>query len=269
MFSKSLHHIRVLSIVGMALFIISCAVTNEPKEEPEPIRQIHPLSEEDLHLIALCEQRDAEACRDAGVSLYQGKNKRDPANDAQALQLLLRSCNLEFAEGCTWAGRVQYGSVALRDAKGNYFRKSHNLYAKACQLESALGCNLLGNSYYSGGTLTAKDMSLRSFQRACSLGFPNACTNVGWLHNEENFADYDVVKARYFFNYACEKYNDNEGCEEREKLDATCLTNCDALVENYWQQGRNMGMAALDPFKSWQLACDLGDADICAKVASL
>jgi len=251
-------------IVGLGLSITSCV------QKSENLKIEDRLSDKNLQLISLCRQGDAKTCKEVGVSIYQGEFRRDPDNDALALELLQRSCDAGYAEGCTWAGRVTYNSIGLRDRKGDYLLRSYELYGRACQLESAFGCNLLGQTYYSGaGPETNKDMSLRSFQRSCKLGFPNACTNVGWLHNEEGVADYDVVKARYFFNLACEQLDDKEGCEERAKLDGICITDCGGLTEAYWQRGRSAGQATFDPFNSWKLACSLGDDEICTKVASM
>lgn len=111
-------------------------------------------------LKAECEKNNAKSCYDLGSMLLSGSQSN---RDELAKKYLLKSCNLNYADGCyfysmslMFSGLNELNSVEKENERLAYQKLSKYLSIlvkynqKACDLGSVNGCDELGSAYWSG-----------------------------------------------------------------------------------------------------------------------
>src|SRR5690625_7781572 len=90
----------------------------------------------------------------------------------QALQLIQKSSELEYAPAKSSLGSMYYNGLGVRQD----YIKARQLYEKAVEQGDALAQYNLGSMYYNGlGVRQNKAIAKDLFGRACDNGFQNGC----------------------------------------------------------------------------------------------
>lgn len=138
-----------------------------------------------------CEKSNAKSCYDLGDYLVGesqwGRDEKEKPFDDKILNLaknyLLKSCNLNYADGCfsysmslMFSGLNELNSVEKENEKLAYQKLSKYLPTlvkynqKACDLGSVNGCDELGSAYWSGeGVKKDRKMAFTYFKKSCDL----------------------------------------------------------------------------------------------------
>lgn len=150
-----------------------------------------------------CEQNEAAAC-DAGARMH-ARGDGIPENDARAVDLHVRACELDHGEACVEVGvpMLNYGP---RAAEGRA------LLVRGCKGGHAVSCSFLAASYQQGlGGPVDLVAAARTFARSCELGYALACTHYGIAVQRGLGVAADLAKARELYRRACDG-GDALGC---------------------------------------------------------
>lgn len=154
----------------------------------------------------------------------------------------------------------------------------------ACDHNDGTACLELGSMYHLGNGVSQSFSRARLlYMQACTLGFANGCTHLGFMY-ENGHAGRDLAKAAELYEKAC-VLGDASGCESlavayengsgvREDLqqavnyyDRACSggsKNSCAHLALLYEQAENEVYAAI----YHQNGCDAGDAKACSAIAA-
>jgi Sel1 repeat len=122
-----------------------------------------------------CEQDDASACNNLGVTALHSIPSTVPSDPGLAVRSFERACQNGSADGCSNLGALYESGVGV---PAN-LTKAAGLYEQACAGGAALGCSNLG-ALYARGKGVARDASeaQRLFSVACDTGSAAGCNNL-------------------------------------------------------------------------------------------
>lgn len=240
-------------------------------------------------LKAECEKNNAKSCYELGYFFAKESEKSD--NDEKpfdtkmlnsAKKYLLKSCDLNYADGCTiYAVSIMMSAFNDLDLSSSGKTKLQKSFAdksfsldkviskdktanmikylqKACNLGSAQGCGSLGEVYQS--QIKDKKLSFSYYAKACEVAQPNKDNDkaIGWdcmkigvaYYNGESVAKNNEKALKYFL----------KGCE---------LSNfiCGNYVRKFYKGYNGELIKVPQDYKfAFQLAkkgCDLKDGESC------
>ena len=92
--------------------------------------------------VTACEDGNPEACYKAG-KVYSSEAYKEPDHDQETAaekvaQFYLKSCELDFAKGCT-----EYGMMFSADSQRDKSKDAKYYFKKGCDAGDTTGCNLL------------------------------------------------------------------------------------------------------------------------------
>ena len=242
-------------------------------------------------LKAECEKNNAKSCYELGFLLIEATDEYDNEKSGKlfddkmlnsAKKYLLKSCDLNYADGCTiYAVSIMMSAFNDLDLSSSGKTKLQKSFAdksfsldkviskdktanmikylqKACNLGSAQGCGSLGEVYQS--QIKDKKLSFSYYTKACEVAQPNKDNDkaIGWdcmkigvaYYNGESVAKNNEKALKYFL----------KGCE---------LSNfiCGNYVRKFYK-GYNGELIKVpqDYEFAFQLAkkgCDLKDGESC------
>ncbi len=205
-----------------------------------------------------CEEGQAAGCLALGDLLEQGLG--GGADASSALEMRRRGCAAGLPAACTLAGHDSASAgahgVAILDAAcragdpegclaAGQEARALAIWDARCELDGADACARLGMSRGGAVSASKREAALR---KACQLGHGASCHAVG----VSLLAAGDVAHANEMFALACDR-QDASGC--REVGQSHCL-------------GRGMSRDASKGQEVLRRACDWGDKEACASVAT-
>ena len=150
-----------------------------------------------------CEQDDGAACSAASDMLAKGEGA--PADNARAIPLSFRACDLGYWQACR-----NLGVSLVRAEDPEIAARGRALLARACEGGHASGCGALGLSLLQGyGGAIDRVAAMQAMGRSCELGFAPGCTRYGASLFAGEAAD--PVRARNLVKWACDA-GDAQGC---------------------------------------------------------
>ncbi len=181
-----------------------------------------------------CDLRDAKGCHNL-ANLYLKKDK----DVARAKRYFENACNLGLEPACDNLTKFdkykkkpyQRVIIVITDENvdkyyhkcfsgdriacvnvGNFYvnekedyKKGALLYRKACSLGEPLGCNNLGLLFYYGyGVKQDFKMASEYFKKACDMGEGTGCNNLGSMYYFGYGVKKDIKKAEKYYEMACD-----------------------------------------------------------------
>jgi len=136
-------------------------------------------------------------------------------NNTQALGLFEKACNeMKTAKGCYYSAQAYgKGTVVSKDTD-----KSFHYYQRACDLGYTDACMIVGSAYYYG--LGAKKDYVKAekiLSQACSEGDANGCFLAGSMYDLGQGVQRDTIKALELYTHACD-YGSKKGCEYKRQM---------------------------------------------------
>jgi TPR repeat protein len=146
---------------------------------------------------------DGEACARAGGRFLVGAGGRT-RDEARAVPLLKRSCELRSGAGCDFYGR------ALHDGRGvpPDLGAAQEAFAKACDLNEGSGCRSVALRFP-----TSDPKRIPFLEKACALDDGIGCMGLAaaYLHGNQG-APKDLQKSRDAFEKSC-KLGTQRACD--------------------------------------------------------
>jgi len=173
-----------------------------------------------------CDEGDPAACCNLGRAYWMGRGVGKDFTQAEALQS--QACDAGIAVCCTNLG-LMHKTKALTSLSGEEVLA---LFEKACDGGHERGCFEAGYMYDVGEHVTQDwPKALVAYTKACSKTLAAACYNVGRLYYRgENGVETDRVKARHYYEIACDAGNSQSACIHADSLKVSM--NCETICGN-------------------------------------
>ena len=197
------------------------------------------LTEDDAKALTLfdkaCELKHANGCKNG--SIFYREAAKDPQH---ALELAERGCELKLAESCNEAGVIldQGQGVAEDDSK------AVSWFERACTGGSPMGCANLGNLLSTGRSGAEKDLegAAAAWEKACGLDEFRACNNVGVAYCEGEGVEKNVAKGIELLTKSCTgKYGMACGNLGSKHLNGEGVEKDEAKAKEFFSQGCDAG----------------------------
>ena len=147
-------------MLGMALFAQPAAATDE-------VAMLKLSSKSSSSLEKKCKRDKAPECAALAMRFIEGED--DAPNAAKAFESSKKSCELNFARGCTIYGAMVSGGMGQDPEVAEYFYS-------ACALGDMQGCNLtLAYAYGRDHSLKGRGRRVEVARKTCQVGNPAGC----------------------------------------------------------------------------------------------
>ncbi|MCR5085683.1 MAG: sel1 repeat family protein [Succinivibrionaceae bacterium] len=167
--------------------------SSAPRQGSPKVTADRPAASGPQALGADCEGGSARAC--ASLGFYH--ERQDP-DQAKALRLYVRACDLGYGFGCSRAG-----FLSLHGKRVDY-QAAARLYGKGCRLGNQFACGGLGLLYKKGqGVPRNPAKAAEIFSKGCERGNAFACTNLGFLCRQGLGVKKSLDQARALFKKGC------------------------------------------------------------------
>lgn len=146
-----------------------------------------------------CDGGSGLGCNNLAMGYLEGREglKRD---EAHALQLFQRSCDLGLPMGCLNTGYLLHAGENVRHDDV----RARGVLTKACDAALLDGCYWLGDVYFAGESEDVP-LAFSIFDKACAKGHAKSCASEGLLLEEGRGAAKDVPRAIQLLGGACDK----------------------------------------------------------------
>ncbi|HEX2881785.1 MAG TPA: tetratricopeptide repeat protein, partial [Polyangiaceae bacterium] len=164
--------------------------------------------------------------------------------------LLNKACGPEAPGACSDLAIAQLATKqALPEPEqSKLYVQASTLFERACQLGEPNGCFNLGNLYYAGrGVSENKQRAFSLFEQACNAGKAAGCINAGTMYDDGEGVTAEPPKAFALFKKACEG-NEAVGC-----------SNLAFMLG----EGRGATADQAAAAQTYERACTLGSAKAC------
>ncbi|QKF91640.1 tetratricopeptide repeat protein [Campylobacter sp. CCUG 57310] len=223
-----------------------------------------------------CDKNDAKACLKLALNLEMNE-----INEERILTLLKKSCALDNAQGCSYAGVVYSLKSTPDHAKASFYmhkacdmnlgdgcwnlgylysyglgvKKDENrafeLYKRSCELRYGVGCEALALAYKD-----KKDEAnyFKYLNLACQNGHVDSCSNIGYMYERGSGAQFNLLEAMKFYDMAC-KGEDQLACY--------------ALGYIYEKGAEGIVAKPKEALRLYERACELGEKHSCDEAKRL
>jgi uncharacterized protein len=190
-----------------------------------------------------CELGSPVACNDLAILFGEDL--------AQAMPLFERACALGLDRGC-----ANWGVQILRHQPSDAeHERAVGLLSRACDQSDAFACAELGDAMYATfeqSGASAHGRAHVAYEKACKLGYIDACANDGWMFRNGEGTTKNTARARELFRFACERES---------------YAGCAALGYDLMDDAKN-GDEYAEGTRWLKLACDHDDAFGCFSIGA-
>ncbi len=133
----------------------------------------------------------------------------------ESIPFFKKACEAGHADSCSGWGSSLKPPGSKEKEKVADFVKAVELFKRACDMGSGTGCGSLGYALREEFSTTTFNLasSFRAFNRGCSLGDSNACSNTAIAYLSGAGVPKDTAKGIDFFAKACQS-GDAKVCED-------------------------------------------------------